>query len=296
MMTKTLDDIANRGFDSKNLPKLIFSFFFLMVNMALFFFSAFQFYYDSKIEWLGPVIGESAFMWTMGYIFFSARTSRYLPILSTLIVTSLILSIYASGGNSVPVLVSVYLLITWVLYIFWYSNFTVYEREELAVGQQMPDFELKDNLGEVVKSQDFLGKKSLFLFYRGNWCPLCMAQIKEIAHQYKELCDKGVVVNLVSTQPEKFTQQLAKKFDVPFNYLIDEDGKVALKLRIHQKNIVPLGMQVLGHSLDGVTPTIIITNENGQIIFSEIADNYRIRPEPEVFLRVIDEYEAGSIS
>lgn len=292
-----INDIASNGFASQNLPKLIFSFFFLMVNMVFFFLVAYQFVInDFGVEWMGPMVGLSSFMWTMGIIFMSARTSRYLPIQSGLIVIGLIISIYTFSGNFWPLIISVYLFATWLLYIFWYSNFVSYERKKLVVGNKLPDFELKNHLGEPVGSWDFLGKKTLFIFYRGNWCPLCMTQIQEIAGKYKELSDRGVVVNLVSTQPEKFTQQLAKKFDVPFNYLIDEGAKVALSLKIHQKNIVPLGMQIIGHSFDGVTPTIIIANEEGTIIFSEIADNYRIRPEPETFLKIIDEHDKKVIA
>jgi hypothetical protein len=33
-------------------------------------------------------------------------------------------------------------------------------------------------------------------------------------------------------------------------------------------------------------PTIIMTNASGKIIFADLTDNYRIRPEPETFLEV----------
>jgi len=280
------------GFAQQNLPKLVFSFFFLWVNSGFFFYSSGK-YITSQYpqEWLGAIIGEVAFMWTMGIIFKSARTSRYLPIQSVLVIAGLFTSIlYFNSVNQVPLVISIYLAVTWGLYIFWYSDFTPFERDPLKVGNKLPVFTLKGIDGQPVSSIDFIGKKALFLFYRGNWCPLCMTQIKELAGKYKELEERGVVVNLVSTQPEKFTRSLAKKHGLRFNFLIDEDAKVALALNIHQKNIVPLGMQILGHSLDGVTPTILITDKVGAIIFSEIADNYRIRPEPDTFLKVLDEH------
>ena len=287
-------DSASNGFARENLPKLIFSFFFLMVNMMLFMYAAYMVVTDFHLSWLGAFIGLTSFMWTMGIIFFSARTSRFLPVQSTLVVGGTAISLYAylSQGDALLAMVTaLYLFITWIGYIFWYSNFTSYKRDRLAVGNEMPQFELENIDGQLVSEKDFIGKKTLYLFYRGNWCPLCMTQVKEIAEQYKELANRGVVVNLVSTQKEKFTRQLAKKYDVPFNYLIDRDAKMALDLKIFQKNIVPLGMQMLGHSFDAVTPVVIITDEQGKIIFSEIADNYRLRPEPGEFLKVLDEYQ-----
>ena len=35
-------------------------------------------------------------------------------------------------------------------------------------------------------------------------------------------------------------------------------------------------------------PTVIITDAKGKIVFADLTDNYRVRPEPETFLKVID--------
>jgi len=36
-------------------------------------------------------------------------------------------------------------------------------------------------------------------------------------------------------------------------------------------------------------PTVIITDEGGKILYSDATDNYRVRPEPELFLNVLRE-------
>ncbi len=46
---------------------------------------------------------------------------------------------------------------------------------------------------------------------------------------------------------------------------------------------------MLGYDADTVVPTVVMTNENGHLIFAQIADNYRHRPEPDDFLRIFDE-------
>ncbi len=45
----------------------------------------------------------------------------------------------------------------------------------------------------------------------------------------------------------------------------------------------------MGYDSDTVLPTVIITDEKGKIIFVDLTDNYRVRPEPETFLQIIDE-------
>ena len=123
------------------------------------------------------------------------------------------------------------------------------------------------------------------MFYRGNWCPLCMAQIKEIAQDYKNLEAKGIQTVLISPQPHRHTKHLAKKFDVGFQFLVDKNNAVARQLNIIAKNGLPTGFQVLGYDSDTVMPTIILTDEGGKIIHSDLTSNYRVRPEPKDLLK-----------
>jgi hypothetical protein len=34
-------------------------------------------------------------------------------------------------------------------------------------------------------------------------------------------------------------------------------------------------------------PTVVVTNASGTIVFSDQTDNYRVRPEPDVFLAIL---------
>jgi peroxiredoxin len=175
-----------------------------------------------------------------------------------------------------------------LLYVFWYSRFGRKENQLLKVGQALPKFSLKDSNGSCVTSEQISQQASLILFYRGNWCPLCMAQIKEVAAQYRELESRGIKIFMVSPQSEAHTRGLAKRFDVDMHFLIDEGSKVADKLQIVAKNGLPMGLQALGYDSDTVMPTVVMTNKEGKIIFADLTDNYRVRPEPEDFLRVFD--------
>ncbi len=115
-----------------------------------------------------------------------------------------------------------------------------------------------------------------------------MAQIKEIVNQYKELEKRNADVLLISSQPHSFTENLAKKHQVPFHFLIDVKNKVAKKLHIIHENGLPFGFQLFGYETDVIMPTLIITDSTNKIIFADVTDNYRVRPEPSTFLKIID--------
>jgi len=117
-----------------------------------------------------------------------------------------------------------------------------------------------------------------------------MAQIKEVATQYKKLSSLGAKVVLCAPQPEKNTQALAGKFDVPFIFLTDVNNRAAQALGIEMKNGLPAGMEMLGYEKDTLFPTVIITDDTGSIIYSDLTNNYRIRPEPEDFIDVLNRH------
>jgi len=227
------------------------------------------------------------------FIISQARTSRNLILYTFAIILGLLIS-FLLGGNienheKTSTILSLALVISWFVYLKWYSVFDNRETSILKEGAILQSFELEDFNSEKVRSIRFFGNPTIYLFYRGNWCPLCMAQIKEIAAQYKELKDRGVNMVFVSPQPHKFSENLAKKYDLGFTFLTDTKNKVAKQLGIFAKNGIPAGFQLMGYDSDTVLPTVIITDSRGKIIFVDLTDNYRVRPEPETFLRVIDD-------
>ena len=219
-----------------------------------------------------------------------ARTSRSLNVFTILILVGLVLIVAEFYPGNAPVtylLIAISSLVLWLLYVYWYSNFPA-SRSDIKVGNYLPELTFKDNNSEPVSSTDFAGKKVLFMFYRGNWCPLCMAQIKEISAQYQELERRGVEVLMISPQPVGHSVALAKKMKVNFHFLTDVNNAMARELKIDLDHGLPLGMEVFGYESETVLPTVIITDEEGKILFLDQTDNYRVRPEPETFFEALD--------
>lgn len=234
------------------------------------------------------IIGLSFF----GHLFLGkpARTSALLPkwtIPTVILGVAVAYQSYLEGNSSAISLVSIGWL-GWSLYLFWYSGFGGKTSKALMIGSSLPDFSLNTSSGVVVTRQDLSTKPTLMIFYRGNWCPLCVAQVKEISGLYRELSEMGVDVCLISPQPEGNTQALAKHFNVPFKFLIDKDLKTAEVFGIKAEAGTPAGLEVLGYDSDTVRPTVLITDGDGKLVYCDLTDNYRVRPEPEEFIKVFE--------
>ncbi|RLA42375.1 MAG: AhpC/TSA family protein, partial [Gammaproteobacteria bacterium] len=104
----------------------------------------------------------------------------------------------------------------------------------------------------------------------------------------------GVRVALVAPQPHQNTIGLAKKFGVEFDFLTDEGNQAARILGIANPQGLPMGMQMLGYDSETVLPTVIITDTDGIILWAHETDNYRVRPEPDVFLTVLRENQLAA--
>ncbi|NIA26902.1 MAG: redoxin domain-containing protein [Desulfobulbaceae bacterium] len=246
------------------------------------------------ITWGGVILVTGPFVLVLSRIMIfknTARTSARFPMLIVLGAVGTVLASwgYVKGGSSLAPVLALAGLVGFLAYDYWYSSFNDRASSQLSVGNMLPEFELLDTSGSIVTSASLTDKPAVWIFYRGNWCPLCMAQIKEIAGQYRQLQDMGARVALISPQPHKFTIGLARKFDVAFDFLTDENNHAARTLGIDSPNGIPMGMQVLGYDRETVLPTVIITDTGGRILWAHETDNYRVRPDPDVYLAVLRE-------
>lgn len=245
-----------------------------------------------QTAWLGAAIAALPFPILIGWLMLSPvqRTSENLPLLLLIAATGVMVSVWEQfverTAGWAPTLVALASAVIFLVYVFWYSRYGRIASAELSVGAKLPDFELTDSDGERFRSEELLGSPAVLMFYRGNWCPLCMAQIKEFADRYQDLDAMGIKVVLVSPQPDEQTRRLAERYEVPFRFLVDKDNELASSLGIAITNGVPIGTPG-GYSPDTVLPTLVVTNASGTIVFSDQTDNYRVRPEPDVFLAIL---------
>jgi len=103
-----------------------------------------------------------------------ARTSRRLTGILILAVVGLCVALSDVWwkGDWRPGAAGAVGLVLLSIYVFWYSRLARGVNAILKVGSPLPPFQAESEAGEPVSSTSFLGHRVLFLFYRGNWCPL----------------------------------------------------------------------------------------------------------------------------
>ncbi|MDT8408777.1 MAG: peroxiredoxin family protein [Wenzhouxiangellaceae bacterium] len=181
---------------------------------------------------------------------------------------------------------SIVALAGWMAYVNWYS------RQPEAVGapipgEPLPELELEDADGNAVTTEALLGHAAVLVFYRGNWCPLCTAQIRELAAAWRKVARLNARLWFISSQPQKQTRQIAEQFSIPADFLRDPGNRAADKLGIAAPGAAPAGMEVLGYPPDAAMPTVIVVDAEGTVRFIEVARNYRLRPDPELYLKYL---------
>lgn len=239
--------------------------------------------------WLGAAIACAGPVAYFAYVFTrtTARTSRnQYPVLGAG-VAGMLVSGAAGGTLAAPVLVSAASIAGTLLYVGWYSRFSAPDESVLREGATLPAFALSEH-GRRIASAELVGKPAMWVFYRGNWCPICVAQIREICAQYRELAQRGVEVFFVSPQPEENSESLSSRCNAPMRFLTDPGNAVAATLGILEKHGLPAGMQALGYDSHVPRPTVILTAPGGRVLLCDRTDNYRVRPEPAQFLAVFD--------
>ena len=233
---------------------------------------------------------------TAGNVVFhhSATSSRYLPIPSWLTGLGVIWTIawsIAVAWDLAAISAAVLAGGGYLAYLFWYSSYGRRAAPALETGQPLPDFEVFTSEGVAVASRSLVGAPALVLFYRGNWCPFCVTQIREVAAAYRDLDERGVKIVLISPQNEKNSVELADQFDVPMMFWTDRDNAAARQLGIIDEHGLPVGLEVFGYDRDTVLPTVIMTDAIGTVFYSDQTDSYRVRPTPEDFIAAFDAHQ-----
>ncbi len=248
----------------------------------------------SELAWAGAALCTLGYALFFGWLhmFGIARTGRFPAVLVVAQLVGMYDALFAVGVPSQQWPARAIAVVGFacaVAYLFWYSRLDR-GTSRFARGQPMPDFEAKNVAGETVSSSTFA--PAIFVFARGNWSALCVAQIREIVEWYPRIAKNGAKVVVVTPQPAKRTTALARRFDAPLVFLVDEGARAARALGIAHDSGVPAGVDAM-YGKDTVFPTVVVTDERGMVHYLDETDADRARPKPEQFLTVLDEIGAS---
>ena len=158
----------------------------------------------------------------------------------------------------------------------------------LVPGSTVPEFTVQDHLGESVSWSSLQTKGTLLVvFYRGGWCPYCNQQIRQLTEAWIS-ADKPDAAALAS-----------RTYEIPFPVLSDpglvahELFKVTTELdtalipKYREYGIDLAEWNGKGHHRYAVASAFLI-DEQGVVVWSHSAKDYKTRPSVEQLLQVID--------
>jgi peroxiredoxin Q/BCP len=91
----------------------------------------------------------------------------------------------------------------------------------LKVGDKMPHFEVVDQDGKVVTSEELLGRKTILYFYPKDNTSGCTAEACSLRDNHEALIAKGYNVIGVSKDSAASHRKFIDKYELPFTLLAD---------------------------------------------------------------------------
>jgi peroxiredoxin len=133
----------------------------------------------------------------------------------------------------------------------------------IAVGDQAPDFTLRDQDGEKVSLSDFRGRKLLLIFYPGDFSPVCGDQLSIYQEVKPEIEAKGVELVGISVDSFFAHKAFQEKIGIDTTLLSDFEpkGEVA---RAYGSYVEKMGF---------ANRTLVLIDEDGVVAWTHEADN-----------------------
>ncbi|MFD1613978.1 thioredoxin-dependent thiol peroxidase [Gelatiniphilus marinus] len=129
----------------------------------------------------------------------------------------------------------------------------------LKVGDKVPNFEAKDEQGNIISLTDYKNKKLIVFFYPKANTPGCTAEACNLRDNYDVLKEKGFELLGVSADSAKKQSNFKNKYDFPFPLLADEEKTVINAFGVWGPK------KFMGREFDGIHRKTFVVDENGVV-------------------------------
>ena len=94
------------------------------------------------------------------------------------------------------------------------------------IGDDAPEFDLLNQKGENIRLEDFKGKRLVIYFYPRADTPGCTTEACGFRDDWSEFESEEIEVIGISDDPVAKVAKFHSKYNLPFDLLSDEEGKV----------------------------------------------------------------------
>ncbi len=174
----------------------------------------------------------------------------------------------------------------------------------LAVGASAPPFQLPDQDGNPVSSKELLSRGRLVIcFFRGRWCPFCVAQLEAMNSALSHIEKAGARLIAISPQTVKQSFFMRDQHQLRFRLLSDAGNQAARQFglvyrvpdeqkQVYSRTFVNLPFLNGDNSWELPIPATYILERDGTVLYASADPDYTRRPEPEKVVRLLDRHAA----
>lgn len=165
------------------------------------------------------------------------------------------------------------------------------EAHALKIGDTAPDFTLPSSNGKQISLYEVLKENSVVLsFFRGNWCPFCMAELNHYQEAINNKIVDSAAVIAISPQTVALNNAATEENGLQFNVLSDKGNKIAEQYGLVftlQENIRDI-YKGLGADLEVFNgdatyqlpiPATYIIGKDKKVLFASVSSNYMERAD-----------------
>lgn len=165
----------------------------------------------------------------------------------------------------------------------------------LSIGDRAPDFSLFNAFGkEVSLSEELKSGIIIIKFYRGEWCPICNLDLREIQKYLPQIKSFGATLLAISPQKPDDALTATQKNELEFEVLSDANQEVIKSYNLqfdpgedyHQRRDLTL---LNGEGLKTLpVPATFIVNRKQIIEAGHVEANYTKRMSPLEIINVLE--------
>lgn len=179
----------------------------------------------------------------------------------------------------------------------------------LKAGETAPDFTLRDQDGNpFTLSLALMDGPVVVTFFRGNWCPICAAQLKQMDLNLEKFKDLGAQVVAISAQLPEDTAETHERFGIRMPVLSDTGMAVTRlygvewimpddvreKTQAYVKDATDKSLAAINgdNGLALPVPASYVISKSGVVVYAYADENYRDRAETETLLQALEALKA----
>ncbi len=129
----------------------------------------------------------------------------------------------------------------------------------LTEGNEIPNFETTNELGEIVSKHSLKGQKYILFFYPKDDSPGCTKEACSIRDNFKQIQKKGYTVYGISPDTEKKHGKFKEKYEFQYSLLSDPEKEVIQTFGLWGPK------KFMGREITGVYRTTLIIDESSKI-------------------------------